>query len=592
MADYDPLLTMSALNMAVVSLHRITSSGDRLILDREYDSIINNLRMGEINADPELTSLYQEIVRVIHKGKLRDDIRATINKADSEKKHKSIKEIITGNVLKSFSTNPLKWLGKLAMSSASEYFSQQKETETLTQNNNDGQLRLKHDELDEYDELQRKLLGSSWSLLRQYQLPDSYRLTQNALMKFSSAMKEAEPSKRQRMMKYLEGDFAMYAPYWFYRAKAANEAGFSDEAGSYFAKFGEVWRPVLRKDPYRAEAMKYRIEGLMRSGVTQNNTGEILKCLSEMRANTELEDWANNIFAGMVYFTLGDKEKAIDCVMCNVDFGFECEVSGKVLEYMTTGKLPPENPDAIPVKSPEPPKVEPPKPEPLPEKLPEPQPKAQETPSTPKPQRPPMSDDEFDVDFVKLCESGDAKKVEDAIINGANVNARGNYGDTALMSAAREGHTETAELLLKHGADVNVKHTSGYTALWKAVFNGHTKTVELLLKHGADANDNADTTALMWAACSGNTEVAEALLKHGADINAKDNDGCTALMKVSRGGEVKTAELLLKYGADINVKNNKGKTALDLAKRGDNTEIVQLLRAHGAKEGLLGRLFG
>ena len=60
MPDYDPLLTMSALNMAVVSLHRITSSGDRLTLDREYTNIINNIRMGEINDDPELTGLYSE----------------------------------------------------------------------------------------------------------------------------------------------------------------------------------------------------------------------------------------------------------------------------------------------------------------------------------------------------------------------------------------------------------------------------------------------------------------------------------------------------------------------------------------------------
>ena len=30
LSEYDPLLTMSALNMAIVSLHRITSSGDRL----------------------------------------------------------------------------------------------------------------------------------------------------------------------------------------------------------------------------------------------------------------------------------------------------------------------------------------------------------------------------------------------------------------------------------------------------------------------------------------------------------------------------------------------------------------------------------
>ncbi|MBQ4402169.1 MAG: hypothetical protein II832_08395 [Synergistaceae bacterium] len=344
---------MSALNMAVVSLHRITSSGDRLVLDREYDSIINNLRMGEINADPELTSLYQEIVRVIHKGRLRDDIRATINKADSEKKHKSIKEIITVNVLKSFSTNPLKWLGKLAMSSASEYFSQQKEAGTLAQNNNDGQLSLEHEELDEYDELQRKLLGSSWSLLRQYQLPDSYRLTQNALVKFSAAMNEQDPSKRQRMMKYLEGDFAMYAPYWFYRASAAKETGNNDEAEKFFARFGEVWRPVLRKDPYRAEAMKYRIEGLMRSGVTQDNAGEILECLAEM-----------------------------------------------------------------------------------------------ETAELPKPKSPPMGDS----DFVELCKSGDVVKIEEAIINDADVNARDNGSWTALKYAKSNNHSKVAQLLRKNGA--------------------------------------------------------------------------------------------------------------------------------------------
>lgn len=279
MPEYDPLLTMSALNMAVVSLHRITSSGDRLILDREYDSIINNLRMGEINADLALMSLYQKIVRVIHKGKLRDEIRATINKANSEKKRKSIREIITGNVLRSFSTDPLKWLKKLAMSSVSEYFTQQKEAESLTQNNNDAKLRLERDELDEYNELRVTLFNSSWSLLQKYELPSNYLLNKKALDYFSKAMNEPDPSTRLRMMAQLEGDpstmYAMYAPYWFYRAKAANEAEYSDRAGKYFAKFGEVWRPVLRKDPYRAEAMKYRIEWLMRSGVTHDNAGEI-----------------------------------------------------------------------------------------------------------------------------------------------------------------------------------------------------------------------------------------------------------------------------------------------------------------------------
>ncbi|MBR0168502.1 MAG: ankyrin repeat domain-containing protein, partial [Synergistaceae bacterium] len=549
MSEYDPLLTMSALNMAIVSLHRITSSGDRLILDREYDSIINNLNMGEINADPELMTLYDKILKVIQKGRLRDDIREEINTADSQKKQKSIGQIISGNILKSFSTNPLKWIGKLAMSSASEYFTQRKESqeesEKLAQTVNDGQLKLKREELDEYDELQRKLLVSSWSLLRQYHLPDNYRLTQRELAKFSAVMNEPDPSKRLKMMKYLERDFAMYAPYWFYRAKSAHEAGNNDEAEKYFARFGEVWRPALKKDQYRAEAMKFRIESLMRNGVTQENAGEILKCLEEMKANTETEEWANNIFAGMVYFALGRKDEAVDCVMCNVLFNYENEMSNKVLERMETEELPPrieplpEKIEPAPVIVPELPKPEPPKPEPQPMihvepvvhvvvqttppapqpeppkselPKPKPQPKVQETPPAPKPKRPLMSDN----DFLELCKSGDAVKVEEAIMNGANVYATGQYGKTALMWAAEKGHTETVELLINHGADIHAKDNDGWTALMEATFWGNTETAEWLINHGADihANDDLGSTALMRAAFHGHTETAKMLINH------------------------------------------------------------------------------
>ncbi|MBQ2615325.1 MAG: sel1 repeat family protein [Synergistaceae bacterium] len=332
MPDYDPLLTMSALNMAVVSLHRITSSGDRLTLDREYTNIINNIRMGEINDDPELTGLYKEIVRVIHRGRLRDELRSEMSESYSNQQKKSIGEIISGNISRTFSLNPLQWLGKLASSSASEYFASLKEEGRLEQKNEDDNLRLKHEELDEYDELQRNLLGASWSLLRQYHLSDSYRLTQEALVKFSAAIKASDPSKRHRMLKHIEGDFSVYSPYWFYRAKAAHETGNDEEAEKYFAKFQELWRPVLRKDPYRAEAVKFRIEGLMQGGFTLTEKEEILGCLAEMRANTPLEDWANNIYMGMMYFTLGDKEKAIDCVMPNVDYEYETENSEGLIE--------------------------------------------------------------------------------------------------------------------------------------------------------------------------------------------------------------------------------------------------------------------
>ena len=44
--SYDPQHTMLALNMAIVSIHRIISTQDRIILDQEYNTIINKLALG------------------------------------------------------------------------------------------------------------------------------------------------------------------------------------------------------------------------------------------------------------------------------------------------------------------------------------------------------------------------------------------------------------------------------------------------------------------------------------------------------------------------------------------------------------------
>ncbi|MBQ6001671.1 MAG: ankyrin repeat domain-containing protein [Synergistaceae bacterium] len=67
--------------------------------------------------------------------------------------------------------------------------------------------------------------------------------------------------------------------------------------------------------------------------------------------------------------------------------------------------------------------------------------------------------------------------------DGANVNAKKNDGETALMLAAWRGHTQIAELLIKYGAEVNAKTTGGNTALILAGKN--TETAYILRSHGA-----------------------------------------------------------------------------------------------------------
>jgi hypothetical protein len=82
--------------------------------------------------------------------------------------------------------------------------------------------------------------------------------------------------------------------------------------------------------------------------------------------------------------------------------------------------------------------------------------------------------------------------------HGADVNAGGNFGKTALMYAVQFNLSDTATLLLERGADVNAKtsttgdcwsgiNVTGRTALMYAAENADLAMADLLLRHGADA---------------------------------------------------------------------------------------------------------
>lgn len=83
---------------------------------------------------------------------------------------------------------------------------------------------------------------------------------------------------------------------------------------------------------------------------------------------------------------------------------------------------------------------------------------------------------------------GDLELDKEPVVLGADIRIRGVGCLYPLHDAAREGHTEAAELFIILGADVNAKDKSGFTPLHRAALLGHLEVVKLLLEKGANAS--------------------------------------------------------------------------------------------------------
>ena len=155
----------------------------------------------------------------------------------------------------------------------------------------------------------------------------------------------------------------------------------------------------------------------------------------------------------------------------------------------------------------------------------------------------------------------------------------------SLLEAAEAGEHNAALAALKAGADVQARGPDGTTALIWAAYNGDADLVGRLLAAKADPNAQNEfgASALSEAATGGYTDVVAALLKGGANADLPNPEGETPLMEVARTGDVAAATLLLDAGADVNAIELWGQQSpLMWAAAQKQPAMIKLLISRGA----------
>jgi ankyrin repeat protein len=186
---------------------------------------------------------------------------------------------------------------------------------------------------------------------------------------------------------------------------------------------------------------------------------------------------------------------------------------------------------------------------------------------------------------------GDLDEVLSLIQAGADINARGQGGRSALLDSSRQGHAMVVKTLLAGGkhshADVNAADSLGWTALMLAAREGHEDVLHLLIDQQADVNlrRGDGTTALMDACRHGHSGIADALIEANAEVDAARTDGRTALHLAVENGHLNIVDLLLQHNAPVDAAARYGATPLMIAILKGASQIEQLLWDHGATKG-------
>jgi len=222
---------------------------------------------------------------------------------------------------------------------------------------------------------------------------------------------------------------------------------------------------------------------------------------------------------------------------------------------------------------------------------------------------------------LKLAVLLDNHRIASMLISaGAQVDAKGPSGRTALYEAVRDGHLDLIRFLIETGAAVNIRDKEGASPLDYAVWGGSVDSAALLLAHGARLNEpepKTGATPVNEAAFLGHANVVQYLVQFHPDLATPDKRGYRPLDNAIRSGKEDSAVLLLeaepkqqpaesmnaairkgesvvvqallRRGASANDLLPSGLTPLDVAASAGSSKVARVLLENGADPNLSGR---
>jgi hypothetical protein len=352
----DAFLAILALNYCHMSLFKITEYNDRVVLDEEYNNIINNINLSKIK-DPELIEILKKLMDVLTEFKLDErskeelfkqyekNVEGALYSAMKEGGQKTIdsSKLVAGLAKQAASTAatgatvavgsnvaaPVVIAATCAIvlvQAGSAYVSYRNAIKAYREALDATVWKLEGKAIERINEINKTFLETYWKLMTKYHAPDKWRLTLEQFKDYFAIVRDKDDGRKYRNLVRLENDLAYFPPYWYFRGAAAQKIGEKEDVLNCYAMYEETRKGFFRQDRTYSSVIMLKVvetDYKDKQEVLSSDLTEVVK--------QDRKDWRKRLFSAYKFIEYGDLAKAKEQVQANIDSGRAVSVSRKAL---------------------------------------------------------------------------------------------------------------------------------------------------------------------------------------------------------------------------------------------------------------------
>ena len=220
--DNNKVKAAYTLNMWTVSISQIVEYNDLNVLEQEYNNIINNLNLENIPKDEALLEVIQAIMDEITHLRMDEGDRVIADKQYQQRLKNAVWNAIP-NVGAIFATSdPIAMGVTLATQVGIGYMNYRRNKAEINVGHEEKKWQIEKNRMQHLHGLQKQLFETAWRLADTYQYPDEYRLSQEQITEYNTALMEPNAIRRFNRLSYMKDKFTAYPHFWYQLGSVAN----------------------------------------------------------------------------------------------------------------------------------------------------------------------------------------------------------------------------------------------------------------------------------------------------------------------------------------------------------------------------------